>query len=244
MKDMVADDPIASWHFPRIPRLSVPEFQLHTPGAPTREDVETYIRDRFWEVHHAHINHFLLNIVSLRCGGNYSAAVGLAPAVEGKLFSETYLPRAIEQVISDKLGISVSRNQVAEIGNLVSTWKGSSLLLFIFIAEMLERLGYQWLVFTATLEVRRLLAHLHFSPVVLANATPQALPDGGISWGDYYANQPQVMCGDIRPALARARKNSMYRATLAVISRQLDVLCEDYRCQNNKITVHGEPDRE
>lgn len=240
MKDLVAEDSLTRWHFPRLPRLKIPEFQLHTPGAPGRDEVEIYIRDRFWEVHHAHINHFLPSIISLRCGGVYSAAVGLAPAGDGKLFSETYLSGPVDQVISGRLGVEVARNQIVEIGNLVSTWKGSSLLLFIVIAELIERLGYQWLVFTATAEVRRLLAHLHYSPIVLTEATPQVLPDGGASWGDYYANQPQVMCGDIRPAITRARKNSMYRATLAVIDRQLDRLCEEYLSHRAKVAVPGE----
>lgn len=225
MKDLssLLPEPVsANWHMPRLPQIKIPRFGLHSAPSAERAEVEAYIHDRFCAVHHAQVSHFLPNIISLRCGGEYSAAVGLAPASGGKLFAEQYLTAPIEQVISDKLGQPIARNQIVEIGNLVSTWKGSSLLLFIVIGEVLERLGYHYVLFTGTREVKALLARLHYSPVVLADADPAVLPDGGASWGSYYANNPQVMFGDNRPAMAAARKNPMYRATVAAIKRPIE----------------------
>jgi len=226
-------DTSSKWHMPGLPQIGIPRFGLHVPGSLERASVETYIHDRFAKVHHAEVQHFLPNIISLRCGGEYSAAVGLAPASTGKLFAEQYLDAPIEQIISQKLGVSIPRDQIVEIGNLVSTWKGSSLLLFIVIGEVMKRLGYDYVMFTGTREVKALLARLRYSPVVLADANPAALPDGGASWGSYYANQPQVMFGDNRPAMDAARKNPMYRATIAAISGAIEKLCDEFRAANS-----------
>jgi len=247
MKDLstsLPEAPAASWHMPHLPQVKIPRFSLQTPGAPERSAVEAYIHARFAEVHQAEVSHFLDNIISLRCGGEYSAAVGLAPASKSKLFAEQYLDAPIEQVLSDKLGLQVARDQIVEIGNLVSTGKGSSLLLFIMIGEVMERLGYHYVLFTGTREVKALLARLRYSSVVLADANPNVLPDGGRSWGNYYHNQPQVMFGDNRPAMAAASKNPMYRATVAAISRPIKKICAELYSTNNTVNNVAELNHE
>jgi len=228
----LAETPYSSWHMPRLPHIRIPRFSLQTPGAQERASVEAYIHARFSAVHQAQVSHFLPNIISLSCGDEYSAAVGLAPASSGQVFAEQYLAAPVEQVISAKLGLQVARNQIVEIGNLVSTWKGSSLLLFIVIGEVMERLGYHYVLFTGTREVKALLARLRYSPIVLADADPSVLPDGGASWGSYYTNNPQVMFGDNRPAMAAARNNPMYRATVAAIRRPIEKICAQLRAAN------------
>lgn len=235
-------DTSGKWHMPGLPQIGIPRFSLHSPGSLERSSVEAYIRDRFANVHRAEVQHFLPNIISLRCAGEYSAAVGLAPASTGKLFAEQYLDAPVEQVISQKLGVSIPRDQIVEIGNLVSTWKGSSLLLFIVIGEVMKRLGYHYVMFTGTREVKALLARLRYSPIVLADANPAALPDGGASWGSYYSNQPQVMFGDNRPAMDAARKNPMYRATVATISGAVERICDEFRAVN--VTTAKDADHE
>lgn len=243
MKDLstiLTESPQTPWHMPRLPKISIPRFGLQTPDSSERAAVQSYIQNRFAEVHQAYVSHFLPNIISLRCGGEYSAAVGLAPASGGKLFAEQYLDAPIEKIVSDKLELTVIRNQIIEIGNLVSTWKGSSLLLFIVIGEVMERLGYHYVMFTGTREVKALLARLRYSPIVLADADPSVLPDAGESWGSYYNNQPQVMFGDNRPAMAAARKNPMYRATVAAISRSIEKICNEFRAANPGLNPSGE----
>lgn len=201
------------WRLPHLPAMPLPQFQLHPAADSQRAQVEDYIRARFAQAHQAQIQYFLPNLISLRCAGNYSAAVGLA-AGEGPLFAEQYLDAPVEQLAQERLGLAVERSKIIEIGNLVSTWKGSSLLLFIFIAELMHRLGYEWLMFTATREVQALLARLHYQPWVLAEADPKRLPNAGANWGAYYQHQPQVMLGGLSPAIQLARQNPLYRATV------------------------------
>ncbi|HSC68079.1 MAG TPA: thermostable hemolysin [Cellvibrio sp.] len=241
MKDLSRSLPItssSSWHMPHLPHIRIPRFGLQTPGARERAAIEAYIHARFAEVHQADVCHFLTNIISLRCGNEYSAAVGLEAASKGRLFAEQYLDAPIEQLVSTRLGQPVARDQIVEIGNLVSTCKGSSLLLFIVIGEVMERLGYHYVMFTGTREVKALLARLRYSPIVLGDADPNVLPDGGASWGSYYHNRPQVMFGDNRPAMQAARKNPMYRATVAAISRQIEKICSGF-CTTDSASINS-----
>ena len=59
----------------------------------------------------------------------------------------------------------------------------------------LVELDYQWVVFTATREVRNLLRRLSYPAHVLGPAACERLPDRGAAWGSYYAHDPSVMAG-------------------------------------------------
>ena len=207
-------------------------FALQAPDGPRRTAAENYIRERFAARHGARIRHFLPNLITLGSGETYCAAVGLAAASGGPLFAETYLDAPIQHAIAQATGLPVSRGDVLEIGNLVSTWKGSSLLLFVFLSEVIARLGHRWVLFTATREVEALLARLKYSPVVLADADPARLPDGGASWGGYYRRMPRVMFGDVPPAVASARKDLLYRGVARAIADQAERVCAEFRSRN------------
>lgn len=205
-----------------IDRLRLLQFDLHAQGGATRADVEDYIRVRFAGHHDAAISHFLPQLVSLGRDGRPCAAVGMADAARGRLFAETYLAAPIETLVSHACGEAVGRGDILEIGNLVSSWKGSSLLLFVFLSELIDRLGYRFVAFTATREVDRLLAKLGYAPVVLSDADPACLPDAGASWGRYYSHRPRVMFGEVRPAVRAARRGVLYRAVARTIAPHVE----------------------
>ena len=207
-----------SWNFQRLANT---QFVLHSPLASTRADVECCIQEQFARRHGAQIAHFLPELISLGCELRICAAVGLSPAARTRLFAESYLDTPIEQAIAALSGQTVARSEVLEIGNLVSSWKGSSLLLFVFLSELIERAGFRWAVFTATPEVERILAKLNFAPQALATANPERLADAGASWGRYYQRAPRVMFGEIAPAIAIARRGLMYRAAAKMIAPQV-----------------------
>lgn len=203
-------------------QLHLLRFALHEPGDAARPEVEDYIRRRFAGSHDACISHFLPHLLSLGSGGRPCAAVGMADAAHGPLFAETYLSAPIEQRVSNACGQPVGRGEILEIGNLVSGWRGGSLLLFVFLGELIERLGYRFVAFTATREVERLLARLGHAPRVLADADPARLPDAGASWGRYYTHRPRVMFGEVRPAVQAARRETLYRAAARAIAPQVE----------------------
>ncbi|MCI1710882.1 MAG: thermostable hemolysin [Chiayiivirga sp.] len=198
------------------------DFGLHQRGDNSRSAVEDYIRNRFAAVHGARITHFLPHLVSVGHGDTHCAAVGLAMAARSRLFAETYLDAPVERMIERQLGEPVARADILEIGNLVSTWKGSSLLLFVFLSELIAHLGQRFVLFTATPEVERLLARLGYAPQVLAEADPAQLPDGGVQWGRYYERRPRVMFGEVAPAVAAARRDLLYRGVAHSIASQVD----------------------
>jgi hypothetical protein len=72
------------------------------------------------------------------------------------------------------------------------------------LARHLHRLGYEWVVVTATRELRNAFARMGLKPLELAPADPARLPDGGARWGRYYANDPIVVAGRIGHALRLA----------------------------------------
>lgn len=210
----------------RLPGL---RFARHAAAGAQRAQVEEYIRARFAGRHGACVTHFLPELLTLGSEGQYCAAVGLARAADGPLFAEVYLDAPVEDAIAARTGEAAQREQILEIGNLVSTWRGSSLLLFVFLSEVIDRLGFRWVVFTATREVEALLARLGYAPVALAQADPARLPDGGAAWGGYYRNRPRVVFGEVRPAVAAARRGVLYRTAARLIERQVERVCRELR---------------
>lgn len=204
-------------------------FSLSSAGSRDRAAMESYIHARFANRHTARIAHFLPNLIALGVDGRYCGAVGLSPAALGPLFAETYLDEPVERAISRATALDVAREEILEIGNLVSTWKGSSLLLFVFLSEVITQLGHRWVLFTATLEVESLLARLGYRPIVLAEADPRRLPDQGASWGGYYRHHPRVMFGEVQPGVTAARKSLVYRTVARAISGQVDRIVEQLR---------------
>ena len=223
----------------KLRQLRLLQFALHEPGDAARSVVEEYIRQRFAGSHDACVNHFLPHLVSLGNGERPCAAVGMADASRGPLFAEIYLAAPIEQLVSSACGEVVARGEILEIGNLVASWKGSSLLLFVFLGELIDRLGYRFVTFTATREVDRLLARLGYAPVVLADATPARLPDAGASWGRYYTHSPRVMFGVVRPAVYAARREVLYRAVARAIAPQVERMCAQWPWRAGASDVHA-----
>lgn len=202
----------------------LPELTLSRVGDDQRERVEQFINASFAERHGASIDHFLPQLLGVGQGERLCAAVGFGAAGDGPLFAEQYLSAPIEQLISERSGQQVCRQSIVEIGNLVSTWRGGTLLLFVVLSELVDRLGSRYALFTATPEVERGLARLGYAPVVLAPADPRRLADGGASWGRYYERGPRVMYGEAPPAIAAARRRLSYRLLASALAPQIDAL--------------------
>ncbi len=188
-----------------------------------RREAEALIQKVFLQQHQAEIHYFLPELLSLRCAGSLTAALGMQSASHGALFLEQYLPEPIEQVLSAQTGQSVRREQILEIGNLVSVRPGSSLLLMVALSELIAASRFRWVTFTATSEVQSLLTKLHYQPLLLAAASADKLqqPD---SWGAYYQKQPKVMAGFALPAIESARNLPRYKLLQQLLAPQLEAL--------------------
>lgn len=189
------------------PRAATARLEPVHRTHPSRAQFEEFIAARFGRAYGARVTHFLPHLLGVRDGlGRWQAAAGYAAAEGGKLFLEQYLQHPIEQAVAEKLGRPLARHGIVEVGNLAAVSAGMARLLIPQLARHLHRLGYRWVVFTATRALRNSFQRLGLRPLPIAAADPARLPDGGASWGAYYEQEPMVMAGKIALGLAAGRR--------------------------------------
>ena len=206
-----------------------PVFSAHAPGTAARGQVEHYIADRFEAAHGAHVHDFMPVLLTMGCAGHISAAAGIRaaagqgpaagqdPAAAQGLFLEQYLSGPVETAIAALAGAPVQRGKIAEIGNLVATQGGSSYLLFLLLTAILGQAGFEWVVFTATPQVRKALDTLGLQVEVLCAADPARLTQGSAAdWGRYYAAGPTVVAGRVADALPALQRRQLYAGVLSL----------------------------
>jgi hypothetical protein len=182
--------------------MSAPRFALVTPrSASERAQLEGFVAERFREAYGACVSHFCVHLLGSRSAqGAWQAAAGYTAAGTARLFLEYYLDAPIEALLSRASGRPIERDWIAEVGNLAAA-PGLVRELIPAVGAYLHRLGYRWVVFTATRELHNAFRRLQLEPLVLAPALAARLPDGGGTWGTYYAHAPQVMGGPIAACL-------------------------------------------
>ncbi len=118
------------------------------------------------------------------------ACAGITFAATGKLFSEQYLDTPIETAIQDIWRCQYNRNEIAEVGNLISFDKRASLSVIKLVPLLAWCMGAKALLCTITPKVAGLLnaCDIRFEPI--CEADPAKVDGGGEGWGSYYANKP------------------------------------------------------
>lgn len=184
----------------QIARGQPPSLQLvrARPGA-HRQALESFIRRRFAEQHHAHVRHFMPCLLGLETAdGKLHGAVGWRSAKDQPLFLEHYLDLPVEQAIRQYCGRVVPRSDVVEVGNLAAESAGAARLLIVSLAELLAAQGFRWVAFTGTQTLLNSFRRLGLAPHGLGLADPVRIGAEAADWGSYYANRPQVMVGEIQ----------------------------------------------
>lgn len=185
-----------------------PATVCHTVvGTPRREAVESFIAQVFHEHHGAEVSVFAPNLMMLEEAGRIIAAAGWRCAGDERLFLETYLDEPIETVVARLAGQPVCRQAIVEVGNLASDRPGGSVDVILALAAHLDRLGYEWVTFTATRELIGIFRRLGLPPLALAPADPDRLGSDAAHWGRYYDTQPIVVAGRIARALDRMQRH-------------------------------------
>lgn len=182
-------------------------YGAHTPG---RRAVEAYIAGAFRQQYDAHIDHFLPVLLTLEASGTIDAALGIRCAERGELFVEHYLDQPIDAELQQR---GIAHRAVVEIGNLVSTRAGSSQLLFILLTELLQTLGRDTGVFTATAHVAQLLGKLGCGLTTLCAADGTRLGAQLAQWGSYYDTEPHVIAADVAATSAQLRARPVLQRT-------------------------------
>lgn len=164
---------------------------LLSTSHPLREEAETCIRTVYARVFGVRDLVFPNNLIAwLDRDGRPSCAAGLRLADDG-FFSEVYLDAPIEQVLSGLSGRTVPREAIFEITTLASRSSDVSPAFMREIGIMGKKAGFEWLFFTATARLRRLLIRLGVATLELAPAQARKIAKPQ-QWGSYYAHDPSV----------------------------------------------------
>ena len=184
------------------------EIDLFTQECAGRRALEHYISRKYLQVHDAHVNECLPILVGIRDRAERLGAFGLRPGHHRPMFLEQYLDTPIEQQVASISRHPIDRCSLIEIGNLAITRKGYGPLAMVVLAMSLAEAGYEWMVFTVTEQVEKLMKRLGFEPHYLAGADPSRLQGEPSIWGSYYNNNPRVMVGNIKTAMEIVTQSS------------------------------------
>lgn len=172
--------------------------------------LQAFIREVYQREFSAQIPHFLPLLAGLyQADGKLVAACGFNPAHEQPLYLEHYLAEPVEALLQTRLGQTIPRGTVMEVGNLASKGIGTGRLMFAALCQLLSQNGYDWVVFTGTAKLRNSLAHLSFDLIELAQASAEQVGSDANAWGDYYRHQPKVMVGNLARGRQLLASNSM-----------------------------------
>lgn len=209
-----------------LPHLTV---DLVTKNSLQRDSVEKYIANHFYKSHKADIDTFLPYVLSSRTKKNITSTVGfrLGDSTE-RLFLEQYLDTNVELTLTHLLGKQVERGNIAEIGNLTSSYPGASQMLFVLVVSVLYELGVEWALFTVTPQVQKMVDELGIETFEVCDANPDCLVDQGESWGGYYKNKPKVIAGNLIDAHKKLSVHPVasfmmcnYQQTINTIAKQI-----------------------
>ncbi|MBQ0796443.1 thermostable hemolysin [Zhongshania sp.] len=199
-----------------------PQLFLLGRKAPERAQIEAYIANKFSSTYGATLREFLPFFLIMRARREISGVLGMRRGSHGHaLFVEQYMDKPAERLLGEILGRPVERSSLVEIGNLVSTWRGSSQMLFIALASLICRAGAEWAVFTATPEVQKLLRRLRVEQHALCEADGRRLGVQLADWGTYYDTKPTVIAVNARSAIDSFAKQPMTAMLLNSCDAQL-----------------------
>jgi hypothetical protein len=176
-------------------------------GTPHRAQAEAFIGDIFRRHYGAEVRSFAPNLMLLEDSGRITAAAGWRCAGEDRLFLESYLDEPIEAAVARLAGQPVRREAIVEVGNLAADRAGGSVDVILNLARHLDRLGYEWVAFTATSELISIFSRLGLPPLALATADPERLGTEAADWGSYYESRPIVVAGRIALALEMLKRH-------------------------------------
>lgn len=176
-----------------------------------RAELESFVRAAFARRHGASVRSLMPELLSLRdAHGRLRGVIGLRAAAAGPLFLEQYLDQPIEQALAARVGRAVAREEIVEIGNLAGASCRAAVGMVAALPRWLVERHYRWIVFTATRQVREILAGFGAPLVELAVADPSRIAQGADEWGEYYSTDPRVFAGYLPdglnlPAFGRRR---------------------------------------
>jgi len=156
-----------------------------------RAEAEALIAQVYAHEFGAKITTFAKLLIALQDeNGTIVAAAGLRMA--GDFFSEVYLDRPIENVLSDHWQPPATRDEIAEVTTLAARRPNASHALFSAIIGFMRSQDIRFAFFTVTERLHHMLKRTGIPAEELARATPDRI-DNADDWGHYYATSPRVV---------------------------------------------------
>lgn len=178
-------------------------LSVSTAGSPDRAEHEAFVREAFRRAHGASVRSFMPTLLGLRDpAGRLACVSGYRAATDGALYLEQYLQAPVEVVLGRRVGQAVGREAIVEVGNLASGGCRAAIRMVTVLPRHLLGLGHQWIVFTATSTVHRLLDSVGAPLVELATADAASVAAAADDWGSYYRHDPRVFAGRLSDGLA------------------------------------------
>ena len=158
---------------------------------PLRAEAEALIAAVYEREFAARVPEFADLLIALPDGdGGLCAAAGLR--VGGGFFSEIYLDRPIEQMLSDTWQPPATRDEIAEVTTLAARHPNASRALLSGVIGYLRELGVRFCFFTATERLQMMLKRIGVPAQELAPASAERVANPA-DWGLYYAANPKVL---------------------------------------------------
>lgn len=170
---------------------------------PRRKPVEKFILETFRAKYSAELEAFAPTLIACVSDRGIQAAAGIRNASDSELFTETYLDASIQNVLAGLAKSPIDRAAIAEVVNLSSRGRGASVWLLREITLRLRHRKVDWVVFTATAEVRRLFDRIGLRLYPVGAADPERLGNQLRKWGSYYDNSPIVYACQVSDGVER-----------------------------------------
>ncbi|MFD2633124.1 thermostable hemolysin [Idiomarina piscisalsi] len=165
------------------------------PEHPLREQVETFICERYWLNFHACLRTLPRLLIAVFEESRLVAACGVQLADEQALFSQAYLTQPLENYRVSNKPLPQSEN-LAEVGSMAALTPTYLPHLFRAVVRLLDDKGRDVVIFTATRALQKYFRRIGVALTELETAQKSALPESVRDlWGNYYQHQPTVLAG-------------------------------------------------
>jgi hypothetical protein len=161
------------------------------PGHVLRPAAEDLIAEIYARFYGAQVDDFPTTLVGMvSADATILSAAGLRFAADG-FFSECYLDKPVEDVLSALRHQTVCREKIFEVTSLASRAPHTVGSFLRKIVACGEGAGFEWAFFTATAPLKALLERLSLPLVPLGAADRSRVAQPEI-WGTYYELEPSV----------------------------------------------------
>ena len=167
-------------------------FEIINKSHPDRKIIEYMIKGVYERQYNASVSTFADTLVALRgIDGTVLAAAGVR--IGKDFFSEAYLDKPIEMLLSQYWSNPVKRNEIAEVTTLASVHPKAVSRLFVEIIHFMRSGGASWAFFTVTERLRMMLKRMGVTALDLGNADQTKIAESEAIWGTYYATNPSII---------------------------------------------------